>query len=346
MNNDLLTQHLKERKQDEILKKFVMQSYLIEGIHLVAKSELEREVKLHKELFEKLDIALDKKSRTIAFNALCNFTKNAYLVERDGILRNKKGMDVRVGDFYPPKGGKEIKIKLLELLEKVLTETHTNRAVYETHRKFENLHPFYDGNGRSGRALAYWMTQDKEIFDVPFSFLHRWYYWSLQYANNYQRHGMCDTPQYRSWYGMKTLCNNKNHSRWDRYGGRGITYHSDFETFAGWWEYVEPFWMEAEKKHKGKRLVLSRLNIDGNYTYGNIQITTKSEKAKQVIQAHGVPRPRKPVIATCKKTGKEYHFQSGHEAFLQGYASQSHISKVCNGVGSFKSAGGYYWRFA
>lgn len=91
-------------------------------------------------------------------------------VQPDARLRDRVGLDVRVGAFLPPPGGPEVAEKLRELL-------HTSRDPYWTHHLYETLHPFTDGNGRSGRAL--WLAMMGGIINVPLGFLHHWYYQSL-----------------------------------------------------------------------------------------------------------------------------------------------------------------------
>ena len=92
-------------------------------------------------------------------------------------LRSEPGMNVRVGPHLPPLGGPEIAAELVLLLESI------NRRMvdrFEAHVRYETLHPFQDGNGRSGRAIWAWMMQreGRNSFELPF--LHRWYYDSLE----------------------------------------------------------------------------------------------------------------------------------------------------------------------
>lgn len=85
-------------------------------------------------------------------------------------LRDKKGMDVRVGNHTPIRGGPEIRMRL----ENLLTHMHKHSA-YKTHLAYQMLHPFSDGNGRSGRLLWLWQMKG----DAPLGFLHHFYYQSL-----------------------------------------------------------------------------------------------------------------------------------------------------------------------
>lgn len=89
--------------------------------------------------------------------------------EPDALLRDKYCMDVRVGKYLPPFGGPEIRSELRRILE-------TPLSAYEKHCAYEQLHPFTDGNGRSGRMLWAWQMKDLSL-----GFLHRFYYQALEY---------------------------------------------------------------------------------------------------------------------------------------------------------------------
>lgn len=92
-------------------------------------------------------------------------------------LRQLPGMNVRVGPHRPPPGGAEIPVALDRLLARVNAGTI---GPYEAHVEYETLHPFMDGNGRSGRLLWLWQMLRVHGSIPKLGFLHQWYYQSLQ----------------------------------------------------------------------------------------------------------------------------------------------------------------------
>jgi hypothetical protein len=144
-------------KLDPALLDFQAESNKIEGILLVKQTEVEA-----LEDFIKLD--------KITIQDLKNYVE---IIQPNALLRNTVDIPgVRVGKHIAPSSGPELMIDLQILLDQVNNETVSE---YKAHCTYETLHPFTDGNGRSGRALWLWMHNGK----APLGFLHQFYYESL-----------------------------------------------------------------------------------------------------------------------------------------------------------------------
>lgn len=107
----------------------------------------------------------------------------ATLFQPDAELRDKFGLNVRVGNHRPPLGAPEIRERLNDILDIANSHQGDPEAAYKVHQHYERLHPFTDGNGRTGRMLWLWMMNGK----APLGFLHTWYYQSLQYRPDSSR---------------------------------------------------------------------------------------------------------------------------------------------------------------
>ena len=90
-------------------------------------------------------------------------------------LRDRAGMNVRVGSYVAPLGGPDIPARLNVLLDAANAISNS----WVVHCDFETLHPYMDGNGRTGRILWAWQMRDADPFALPF--LHRFYYQTLRY---------------------------------------------------------------------------------------------------------------------------------------------------------------------
>lgn len=135
------------------LTDFVRESNRIEGITRTTQAHIEA----HRRLVGLPMIVIDDLMDFVA------------IVQPNARYRaNPNIRGVRVGNHIAPSSGPHIEVEL----ERVLTIADP----WEQHVAYETLHPFTDGNGRSGRAL--WLHRHGG--HAPIGFLHAFYYQTLQ----------------------------------------------------------------------------------------------------------------------------------------------------------------------
>lgn len=136
---------------------FVLENNKIEGIEGASVSE----VKAHEDFLALKDITIKD---------LADFVN---ICQPNAVLRDKYGLDVRIGNHIPMRGGSELQHYLELLLSRLGTD-----GPYSTHCAYETLHPFTDCNGRSGRVLWLWCMKKKGL-NPRLGFLHTFYYQTL-----------------------------------------------------------------------------------------------------------------------------------------------------------------------
>jgi fido (protein-threonine AMPylation protein) len=151
---------------DEELEFFVRESNRIEGI-----------------LRDPTKAELEEAKRFLALEALTvlQVEKFVSVYQPGAKLRTKPGMNVAIGLYYPPPGGSTIKPQLQDILKRA----NDGEDPYVLHHEYETLHPFMDGNGRSGRIVWAWQQiQQNRWPGLRLGFLHTWYYSSLSHGRS------------------------------------------------------------------------------------------------------------------------------------------------------------------
>jgi len=144
------------------ISKFIQESNAIEGIH---RFPLDTEIVECSRFLDLHQITIDDLKKFVSVYAPGNQ------------LRDKPNLNVTIGGRLAPKGGKTLVTSLQNILGNMWRQDS-----FATHVQYEMLHPFTDGNGRSGRMLWLWQRK-RELGKMPaLSFLHSFYYQTLKDA--------------------------------------------------------------------------------------------------------------------------------------------------------------------
>jgi hypothetical protein len=112
------------------------------------------------------------------------------------------------------------------------------------------------------------------------------------------KHGLCDCPEYRAWRHMKERCSNPNNTRFDRYGGRGISVCREWK--CDFMAFLRDMGRKPSPRH-----TLERINNDGNYCKENCRWAMDCEQSLNTCRNRILYHDgrRQPVILWSKELG-------------------------------------------
>ena len=87
---------------------------------------------------------------------------------------------------------------------------------------------------------------------------------------------------YHSWVGMKQRCSNPNNKAYLHYGGRGISYVPEWETWEGFY---------ADMGERPEGFTLERVDVNGNYGPDNCIWLEKRKQGSNKRPQKSLPKP-------------------------------------------------------
>ncbi len=92
-----------------------------------------------------------------------------------------------------------------------------------------------------------------------------------------------DSPTYRTWYNMKTRCDNPKASKFAQYGGRGVKICERWHDFSN-------FLADVGERPSLKHTLDRYPDKNGNYEPGNVRWALQSEQCRNRRSSRSVKR--------------------------------------------------------
>lgn len=172
--NAIVLQEAKDSSEIENI--ITTQDELYKAITLKTKKNIDaatKEVVNYREALKSGSDIITKKG-FLSINDIVEIQK--VIVENDAGIRRIPGTalvnDARNETIYtPPQDQEKINLLLKNLTEYLNDEDNSLTKAAILHYQFESIHPFYDGNGRTGRIINILYLLLKEYLDIPILYL-------------------------------------------------------------------------------------------------------------------------------------------------------------------------------
>lgn len=174
-------------------------------------SEIEQIITTHDELYKELTLSKGSQASKEVINYRMSIWRGFELVQEKGFIStniiveiqnliepNKGGIrklpgtviqNTRTGEvvWTPPQSESEIRQYLSDLEQFINTDNGMDPLIKLPiiHFQFEAIHPFYDGNGRTGRILSVLYLVNQNLLDSPILYLSKYI---LQHKQDYYSH--------------------------------------------------------------------------------------------------------------------------------------------------------------
>ena len=109
-------------------------------------------------------------------------------------------------------------------------------------------------------------------------------------AARHRTHGMSATKIYKVWAGMLDRCRNKNHTAYQRYGGRGIRVCAEWTSFEGFYSDMKDGYSEG--------LTIERVDNELGYIADNCVWATRSQQSQNLSNTNRYKYKGEPMTIT------------------------------------------------
>ncbi|MEA1987128.1 MAG: Fic family protein [Candidatus Marinimicrobia bacterium] len=182
-NEDILinTMTLQEAKNSSAIENIITtddELFRVDAGEIIANSK-SKEVKNYADAL-KDGFALVRKNRLLTNNNILDIQKKiepskyGFRKLPGTVLQNNLGKAI----YTPPQNANEI-LKLMSNLEKYINDSSMDSIdplikMAIIHYQFESIHPFYDGNGRTGRIINILYLVQQQLLDFPILYLSKY----------------------------------------------------------------------------------------------------------------------------------------------------------------------------